>query len=335
MDDELPEQKWLSVSVAAYNTEATIHETLSSFISDPDLLEHMEIIVVNDGSTDATSSIAHEFEANYPGTVVVIDKPNGGYGSTINASIQIARGKYYRLVDGDDWIDADHLKEYLAFLSQSEADMVVSPYYEVYKSRRLVDNHPEIPSEATDLNALKPDCLFFVMHEIAVRTDRLRDLGLQISEHCFYTDTEYNVSAFLCAKTIARFNQPLYCYRLGVNGQSMSLAGIRKHYKDMISVSLKVSEMSQMLQPSQAAGTKERIIRNYVGHAVLYATYGILAIQDRRQSKEELAQYEKTLKADFPEAYRLSGQRKFLHIARGLRYQPFFLMRRYAAKKYV
>ena len=91
MDDELPEQKWLSVSVAAYNTEATIRETLSSFISDPDLLEQMEIIVVNDGSTDATSSIAHEFEANYPGTVVVIDKPNGGYGSTINASIQIAR----------------------------------------------------------------------------------------------------------------------------------------------------------------------------------------------------------------------------------------------------
>ncbi len=93
--------------------------------------------------------------------------------------------------------------------------------------------------------------------------------------------------------------------------------------------------MSQMLKSSQAAVTKERIIRNNVGQAVLYATYGILAIQDRRQSKEELAQYEKTLKADFPKAYRLSGQRKFLHIARGLRYQPFFLMRRYAAKKYV
>lgn len=334
MDKELS-KKVLSISVAAYNTEATIRETITSFISNPELLEYFEIIVVNDGSTDATSSIAHEFESAYPDTVVVIDKPNGGYGSTINASIKIARGKYYRLVDGDDWIDTTHLRDYLVFLSKTDADMVVGPYYEVRSERRLIDNHPEIPPEDSDLNELKLESLFFVMHEITVKTDKLRDHGLAISEHCFYTDTEYNVAAFQCTKTIARFNQPLYCYRLGVNGQSMSLAGIRKHCQDMINVSLKVSEMLQKSDPFPALGTKEMIIQNYVKHSVLYATYGILAIEDTKQSKKELAQYEKTLKTNFPEAYKLSNQRKFLRLARSLLYKPFFLTRRYAIKKYV
>lgn len=327
--------KLLSVSVAAYNTEKTIRETISSFLSDSQLLKYIEIIVVNDGSTDGTSLIAHEFEANYPETVVVIDKPNGGYGSTINAAIKIARGKYFRLVDGDDWIDANHLSEYLTFLSQSDADMVISPYYEVYKDKQLVNNHLEIPSEAITLDELKLDYPFFVMHEIAIKTNKLRDQGLLISENCFYTDTEYNVAAFLCTKSIARFDQPVYCYRLGVNGQSMSLTGIRKHYRDMINVSLKVTEMFEKQNPSAIAETKEKIIQNYVGHSVLYATYGILAMQDRKRAKKELAEYEKSLKMKFPEVYKLSNKRKFLYIARSLHYKPFFLIRRYAIKKYV
>ena len=294
----------------------------------------MEIIIVNDGSSDDTSLIAHEFGTAYPDTVVVIDKQNGGYGSTINSSLKIARGKYYRLVDGDDWIDTSHLREYIAFLSQSDADMVISPYYEVREDRQLINNHPEIPSITTRLNDLKLDCLFFVMHEITVRTEKLRSQKTTITENCFYTDTEYNVAAFLSTDTIVRFDQPVYCYRMGINGQSMSLAGIRKHYEDMIRVSMSVIQMFQACD-SNSDSTNTMIIRNYVKHAILYAVYGILAIQDRKQSKLRLVQYEQMLRIHSPEAYKLSNQRKFLHIARRLRYRPFSLIRRYAVTRYV
>ena len=334
MNITLPEKKILSVSVAAYNSGAILRETLSSFVSDPDVLEAIEIIVVNDGSSDDTGAIAHEFEATYPDTVVVIDKQNGGYGSTINSSLKIARGKYYRLVDGDDWIDSSHLKEFITFLSQTDADMVVSPYYEVRENQQLIDNHVEIPRETTKLNELKLNCLFFVMHEITVRTDKLRNQKNSITENCFYTDTEYNVAAFLCAETIARFNQPVYCYRIGVNGQSMSLAGIRKHYQDMIDVSLAVIRMFQRVD-TETENTNTLIIQTHVKHVVLYAIYGILAMQDRKQSRKELAQYEQTLRDQFPEAYKLSNQRKFLRIARSLHYRPFPIVRRYAVTKYV
>ncbi len=333
MTAELPDEKILSVSVAAYNSEATLRETISSFVSDPDLLKYIEIIVVNDGSTDQTSRIAHEFESAYPDTVVVIDKENGGYGSTINSSLKNARGKYYRLVDGDDWVDSGHLRQYIAFLSRSDADIVISPYYTVREEKKLIDIHPEIPAKLTNLNEVNPVDLFFAMHEIAVRTENLRKLGLSITENCFYTDTEYNLSAFLCTGTIARFDQPVYCYRLGVNGQSMSLAGIRKHYQDMIRVSVKVIGMYQKAYfPSE--DTRLRVIQNYIKHIVLFATYGILAIKDRKQSRRELVQYEKALKNRYPEAYRLSGQRKFLLVARRLNYRPFFLMRWYALTWY-
>lgn len=334
MSITLPEKKILSVSVAAYNSEATLRKTISSFVSDPELLEQIEIIIVNDGSSDNTSIIAHEFKTAYPNTVIVIDKQNGGYGSTINSSLKIAKGKYYRLVDGDDWIDSSNLKEFINFLSQTDADMVISPYYEVRESTQLINNHPEIPLKMIEINNLELNSLFFVMHEITIRTDKLRNHKVKISENCFYTDTEYNVIAFLCTKTIACFDQPVYCYRMGVNGQSMSMEGIRKHYKDMISVSISII---QMIQESDfiSESTRNKILRNYVKHVVLYATYAILTIQDRKQSQKELLRYEQTLKVHFPEAYQLSNKRKFLRIARCLHYNPFSLVRRYAATKYV
>ena len=72
--------------------------------------EDVEIIIVNDGSTDGTLQIANEYARNYPHIIRVIDKPNGGHGSGVNAGIQAAQGVYFKVVDSDDWLDADALK---------------------------------------------------------------------------------------------------------------------------------------------------------------------------------------------------------------------------------
>jgi len=65
-------------------------------------MDMLEIIVVNDGSNDNSSAIAHEYAENYPHNYIVIDKPNGNYGSCINAALKIATGKYFRICDADD-----------------------------------------------------------------------------------------------------------------------------------------------------------------------------------------------------------------------------------------
>ena len=94
-------EKILSVSIASYNVEKFIRKALDSCCI-PEIMDRLEVLVVNDGSTDGTLQIAREYEKQYPQTFRVIDKKNGGYGSTVNASIKAATGRYFRLLDGDD-----------------------------------------------------------------------------------------------------------------------------------------------------------------------------------------------------------------------------------------
>ena len=97
-------KKILSVSIASYNVEKILSQTLDSCLV-PEIMDKLEVIVVNDGSKDGTAAVAEEYVKKAPETFVLINKENGGYGSTVNAGIQAATGKYFRLLDGDDWFD--------------------------------------------------------------------------------------------------------------------------------------------------------------------------------------------------------------------------------------
>ena len=119
--------KILSVSIASYNVEKFIRKALDSCCV-PEIMDRLEVLVVNDGSTDSTLEIAREYEEKYPQTFRVIDKKNGGYGSTVNASIKAATGKYFRLLDGDDWFDRDGLVSFIEELTVAEEDMIVAQF---------------------------------------------------------------------------------------------------------------------------------------------------------------------------------------------------------------
>ena len=94
--------KLLTVSIAAYNAEKTIEKCLNSFLGCKHLID-LEILVINDGSSDSTADIVSAYEKQYPYSIRLINKENGGHGSTINKGIEIATGKYFELMDGDDY----------------------------------------------------------------------------------------------------------------------------------------------------------------------------------------------------------------------------------------
>lgn len=68
-------------------------------------MQRLEVLVVNDGSKDNSSAIAHEYQDKYPDTFRVIDKENGNYGSCVNRGLKEATGKYIKILDADDWFD--------------------------------------------------------------------------------------------------------------------------------------------------------------------------------------------------------------------------------------
>ena len=120
--------KILTVSVAAYNVEDCLGRCLDCFAS-TEVFNELEIIVVNDGSKDGTASLAQSYADRYPDVIRLIDKENGGHGSTINASIRAAAGRYYKVVDADDWVDKEGFEKLVRFLRDCDRDLVINPYH--------------------------------------------------------------------------------------------------------------------------------------------------------------------------------------------------------------
>ncbi len=322
--------KILSISVASYNVEKTLGRTVDSVIHAADCLEAIEVIIVNDGSTDGTAKIAKEYVEKYPDTVKMIDKQNGGYGSTINASLAVAKGKYYKLLDGDDTFVTENLTGFIRFLKNCNADIVITPYNEVYESSndiKMIDAHL--------LNSVDNSLGNIVMHEVAAKTDMLCNIRTNITEHCFYTDNEFVFYALLGTNLIKKFSNPIYNYNLGVEGQSVSIEGIKKHYKDTITVSNKVCSLfDKYIIKNNLDDTKQKLLENKI-RIVVRNVYGSFLVMDgTREMIEELKSYDSALKAMYPEAYRISSHEKKISFLRKTGFLSFNYLSKREKKRF-
>ena len=139
-------EKVLTVVVPSYNVEAYLADTLKSFIH-PDIMEEVEVLIVNDESTDSTEEIGRSFEVRYPQTFRVITKKNGGHGSTINRGIQEAAGRYFKVVDGDDWVDTENFRKLVKMLKRLDVDVIRNNYTWVDHETNLTTKPQERPFE--------------------------------------------------------------------------------------------------------------------------------------------------------------------------------------------
>ena len=122
--------KYISFAIPCYNSEAYMAQAIESILPGG---EDVEILIVNDGSKDRTSEIGKEYEEKYPGIVKLINKENGGHGDAVNAGLSHASGKYFKVVDSDDWVDRISLMKILNVLKnfeeeEQEVDMLIANY---------------------------------------------------------------------------------------------------------------------------------------------------------------------------------------------------------------
>lgn len=222
-------EKILSVSVAAYNLESMIRQCLDSFIR-PEILEKVEVLVTDDGSKDATREIVAEYEKKYPGSFKLIAQPNAGPGSTVNSGLAHATGKYFRMVDGDDWVNTNEMEAYLTYLEEHDTDMVCTSYccvdHETGEKRlemlKMDVMDREIPFEqvAEDLS--------LAMHNITYKTSILKENKIRL-DNGFYTDLEYLLFPTPYIHTVAFLSQTIYMYRVSLSTQSMNIKSLQKN----------------------------------------------------------------------------------------------------------
>lgn len=225
--------KILTVSVAAYNVEQYIKQNLDS-MTVPELVDKLEIFVVDDGGKDGTLEIAKEYEAKYPGTVYAVHKENGGYGSTVNYSIAHATGKYFKLLDGDDWFNTANLIKFVELLENGNEDLIITDYFK----------GPEEGSMKTvnigerNLNVTKTEDIKKIIGHwsIAYKTEILKASGLELPEHLFYTDKIFSTIPMALVKSVKAYALPVYSYRIGRDGQSVSRESRIKNVKNYLNI---------------------------------------------------------------------------------------------------
>ncbi|MGN1263321.1 MAG: glycosyltransferase family 2 protein [Prevotella sp.] len=295
--------KILSIIIPTYNMEGYLAKCLESFIIN-DRRERIEAIVVNDGSTDNSLSIARDFESKYPEMFRIIDKPNGNYGSCINSALKIATGKYVKILDADDTFDSNHFPGFVDLLERIDVDLVLNDKVEIYRDRECLESI-DYPVGMIDV-FFRPETMksfkSITMHSITYRLSILKAMGYVQSEGIFYTDTEWAFAPMAFVNTAYYQNIPLYRYLLAREGQSVDSKVMDAHLKDEILVTIRnVNNIASFsAQPKIVLDTMRyrlyRQIRRLYKRIIIKSPYldgDILMLLDDELRKKDVIMYKK------------------------------------------
>lgn len=308
--------KILTIIIPTYNMENYLSYCLDSLLIKENL-EGVEVLIINDGSKDASSRIAHTYADQYPQTFQVIDKENGNYGSCVNRGLAEASGKYVKILDADDSFDTDNFEAFITFLKETDADLVVSDFAIVDEDRnvkRMVCH--EFPSGCIPLDKICTTENFshIQMHALTYRRDVLSKLSYKQTEGISYTDQEWVFIPMAGVKSVGYFDKCVYKYLVGREGQTVNPA-------------VKAKRMPDVCQCVYAMSKAYEQYRNNISEQLRMYFYGRLDYMIREvyvfsflhysaQNRKLLVQFDATLKSICPEVYDwiAKGNSKFNYI---------------------
>lgn len=274
--------------------EAYLAQCVESILRTPSLAA-VEVIIVNDGSKDRTLRIAKLYAERYADTVRVVDKPNGNYGSTINAALPLAQGEYVKILDADDRFDGSCVADMLAFLRKMQGvDMVVTPFVEVTGRREhrveynIYSRKVYEYGKVYDADKIFSDGVirYFMMHGVCYRTEMLRKMSYRQSEGVSYTDQEWVFYPLFRVKTIAFADIPLYRYNLSREGQTMDIAVQMRSLSQLVAVTEAMARYFISLSKPIRSTAKLTFLRNIVADKIriVYRKY-LLVMGDKAFAK--------------------------------------------------
>ena len=235
--------------------------------------EEAEIILVDDGSKDDTGKIADAYAEKYPNIVKVIHQENGGHGEGVNQGIRNASGMYFKVVDSDDWLDAEALQKVMQTLRgfaamEQPVDLLMCNYvYEhvVDNTHHTVSYKSILPQDrvfAWDEIGHFPPSQNILMHTVIYRTQILRDSGLELPKHTFYVDNIYVFKPLPYVKTMYYLDVNFYRYFIGRDDQSVNETNMIKRIDQQFKVTYIM--IDYMTQFNLVSKPLERYMRHYL-----------------------------------------------------------------------
>ena len=298
----MKENKILTISVAAYNLEKLIEQNLKSFVNSK-YKEELEVLVIDDESTDDTAKIVEKYEKMYPNTIRLIKQKNGGPGSTVNNGIKNATGKYFKMVDGDDWVETEDINELIIKLRNIDTDMVITNY-EIYseKDKKIIDIVRANIKKDTELE-FSEVCkqLYLQMHAIIFKTSLLQKNKIKL-DNGFYTDMEYALYPLPYVKTVIYLDLNIYVYRIARAGQSVNIKSMQKNIKMHDEVLNNLISFYERNKSSMSKNLSEYIAKR-IAKMAWTETSIMLSFKDNKNMKEDIKKFILELKKKSKEIY--------------------------------
>lgn len=222
--------KLLSLIVPCYNSAAYMKKCIDSLLVEQ---TRIEILIIDDGSKDATREIALAYQQQFPQIVKVISQANGGHGQAINNGLCHATGEYIKIVDSDDWLDKE---AYLKVLDQLEnfrrqqqtIDLLLTNYIydkQSIKHKKVIHYRQSLPqNQIFTWNQVKFKLgSYFLMHALIYRRELLVEkCRLNLPKHTFYVDNLYAFEPLIFVKKMYYLDVNLYHYFIGRQDQSVN-----------------------------------------------------------------------------------------------------------------
>ncbi len=233
--------KLISFAVCCYNSAAYMEKCVSSLLVGG---EEVEILIIDDGSTDDTGKIADRLQEENPTIVRAVHQENRGHGGGIDHALELATGRYFKVVDSDDFLEKEAYLKFLdALRKNDDLDLVVTDYVYHYADRpdKVIRYGNVFPTgevcsfdEVHHMKAYQ----YLTIHSVAYRTQFLRERNLAIPHKTFYEDNYFIYAPLGAVKKILYLPYALYYYWIGRPDQSVQKKVALKRYKDYIRVAL-------------------------------------------------------------------------------------------------
>ena len=235
--------KYISFVVPCYNSEEYMEKCIKSLLIGKD---DVEIIIIDDGSKDNTGKIADKYQKRYPNIVKAIHQENGGHGEGINVGLKHATGKYFKVVDSDDWLDEDAYKKLLKEIKHIDTDLVVCNYVYTYTDGRS-DQVISFANVYDEGRVLTWDDIhkfsltqYPSLHSMMYKKSVLDKSNIDLPKHVFYEDNLFIYLPFVNTKTIYYLDLDLYRYYIGRADQSVQESQMIKRSSHQVLVSERV-----------------------------------------------------------------------------------------------
>ncbi len=294
--------KLLSIAIPCYNSQSYMRKCVESLLTGG---EDVEILLVDDGSADATGAIADEYAAQYPGIVKAIHQANGGHGAAVNTGLAHASGLYFKVVDSDDWVKESAYQSILQTLREMAGgkavlDMLISNFVyekEGAKKNKVMKYHHALPKDQIftweDVRHFHKG-QYILMHSVIFRTKLLKECGLELPEHTFYVDNLYVFEPLPYVRTMYYLDVNFYRYYIGREDQSVNEDIMISRIDQQIKVN---KIMLDYLVENKAEICKRRKMRMYMVNylEIITVISSVLLIrsgsEESLEKKKELWEY--------------------------------------------